>query len=228
MGRWGRRLFEGDQDLDVACDLNNALDGIELDLSAMIHQTDMLAPENCRQFYKTPEYQPQLAESVAKMCKRLDSGLGDRLMAYCRARESDKHFPDPKYRTIIAGALMMRAGAKIKPEDIQHLRDLVPQINCNFGYALPFCDEGFRHAGKVQFLAALDHYTPGTPRNYQEPSCFTCGKVEADTGATIKKCQGCEWAWYCSKDCQRKQWKKHKPMCGSPKPNMLGFVSLNV
>lgn len=71
--------------------------------------------------------------------------------------------------TVILGALMMRAGANIKPEDIQHLRDLVPQINCNSAATLPLFDKGFRNPGRAQYSAALDHYQPGVPRNFQEP-----------------------------------------------------------
>ena len=130
-------MFEGDQDIDIASDLNHALDGTELELSQMIFQTDHLAPQEARDFYKSPEYQPLLAETVANTREKLDSGLGDKLMAWCRANDSERGLFDGRYRTIVAGALIMRAGAKIKEEDVKHIREIVQLMNCNLGYAFP-------------------------------------------------------------------------------------------
>ena len=39
--------------------------------------------------------------------------------------------------------------------------------------------------------------------------CFGCRK-----NGEVQKCSGCRQAFYCSKACQRKHWKKHKPNCG--------------
>jgi hypothetical protein len=94
---------------------------------------------------------------------------------------------------------MMRAGARIKPDDLQYLRGLVPQINSNHGFVLPIFDHGFREPGRVQFVAALDNYVPGTPRDFHEPSCFTCGKVQADLESAPKRCSSCLSAWYCNR-----------------------------
>ncbi|KAI0882090.1 uncharacterized protein GGS22DRAFT_171496 [Annulohypoxylon maeteangense] len=82
---------------------------------------------------------------------------------------------------------------------MHHLRELVPRINCNSGFTLPTHDQGFRTPGRAQFLAALDHYQPGVPRNYNEPSCFHCGKVKADLGKKLSNCSHCKAAWYCDK-----------------------------
>jgi hypothetical protein len=40
--------------------------------------------------------------------------------------------------------------------------------------------------------------------------CEFCGKID---GATIMKCSRCKTATYCSKDCQKRDWKKHKAVC---------------
>jgi hypothetical protein len=40
--------------------------------------------------------------------------------------------------------------------------------------------------------------------------CAFCGKIN---GATIMKCSRCKSASYCSKDCQKGDWKKHKGVC---------------
>ncbi|KAI3327688.1 hypothetical protein HD806DRAFT_331215 [Xylariaceae sp. AK1471] len=225
MGRWGMRLFEGDQDIDIALSINETFgDGQEsLHLSRMVHQTDMLAPPEALLYYKTYEYARELDQLVVENRQKLDAnGLGDRVMAHWRANESKIHGSyGGKYCVIIAGALLMRAGAKIKESDLQHLRELVPQINCNPGYALPLMDEGFRGPGKAQFLAALDNYQPGSPRSFQESSCFSCGKVKADVGNKPLQCARCEGAWYCNKDCQRGHWKAHKPSCIDPRKKIL-------
>jgi hypothetical protein len=110
----------------------------------------------------------------------------------------------------------MRAGAKIKDDDMQHLRELANRFPGKEGYQWPLSDDGFRGPGKAQFLAALDNYKPGTPRNYQEPSCFKCGKTEVELGNAPNKCARCQRAWYCGKDCQKAHWKDHKPVCIPP------------
>jgi hypothetical protein len=141
-------------------------------MSAMVHQSDILAPPEAIARYKTPQYADELANVIIPYIRdKLDiENLGDRLFATSKARETDQHDPreENKYRTIILGALMMRAGAQIKEEDLQHLRDLVPQINCSYRRTV-LGDHGFRTPGRAQFLAALDHYEPGVPRSFLDP-----------------------------------------------------------
>ncbi|KAI2468593.1 hypothetical protein F4781DRAFT_265372 [Annulohypoxylon bovei var. microspora] len=213
MGRWGMRLFEGDQDLDIALEINETFDQ-KLELSKMVHQTDMLCPPLMRIYYETSAYEEELEEHVAGIRAKLDAdGLGYKLIRHWRSKEGDL---GGEYRVIIAGALLMRAGAKIEESEMQHLHEIVPRINCNSGFTLPVVDKGFRTPGRAQFMAALDHYQPGSPRNFLEPSCFHCGKVETDLGKELMKCGNCKAAYYCDKDCQRGQWKQHKPSCKDP------------
>lgn len=169
-------LFEGDQDLDVACSIVEGLgfktDSWEHSLSSMVHQTDMLAPPEASALYRTSEYSDRLATVIVPYVReKLDTdNFGARLFAASRAKETGigDLFQDSKYCTIILGALMIRAGARISAEDLQHLCDLVPQINCTSRRTI-FEDHGFRDPGKAQFLAALDHYEPGVARSFQEP-----------------------------------------------------------
>lgn len=198
-------LFEADQDLDISCELPRTL-GIETDwehtMSQTVHQTDMLAPTEMREFYKTAEYAQELEnEIVPYVRQKLDTNdLGHAIFAASVARESEPtERADGKYRTIIVGALMMRVGARIKPEQLQHLRDLVPQIHCDDRFTLPLFDEGFRGPGRVQFLAALDHYQAGVPRSFQEPSCFHCGQIKSDIGHALRMCGRCKRVWYCDR-----------------------------
>lgn len=236
MGRWGMRLFEADRDLDFALEINQAFgdsDDKDLGLSCMIHQTDMCCPQDIRDYYKTDDYKKELEDTVDDRCNKLNSGIGDELFKIFRKKEDE---PQGKYRLILVGALMMRAGAVIKDDDFTHLRELVPEIPCRDGLhpALPrnpsrlsalatlgvdldSGDEGFRHPGKVQFLAALENYRPGVPRSFQEPrsalllpctiinilttmgSCYSCGKIAADNGEEIlSQCSKCKRAFYCN------------------------------
>ena len=39
--------------------------------------------------------------------------------------------------------------------------------------------------------------------------CFHCGKH----GHNLRRCSQCAQAYYCDADCQRKHWRKHKPVC---------------
>lgn len=188
MGRWGMRLFEGDRDLDIALEINSAFgdsDDKDLNLSAMVNQTDMLAPAESKAFYETDEYKKQLEATVSDRRATLDSGIGNELFRIFRKKENE---PNGKYQVIILGAIMMRAGAMIKNDDLNHLRGLVGDVTCRDGLTPALrgvsgkpsalrllaagrddTDNGFRHPGKVQFLTALDHYKPGVPRSFQEP-----------------------------------------------------------
>lgn len=159
-------------------------------MSSMIHQTDMLAPREAREYYKTEEYKRELEnETVPYVRGKLDrNGTGDRIFDACRAKEIDDGdaLDQGIYRTIIFGALMMRAGAKIRDQDLQHLRELVPQIHCSTTYALPIFDMGFRSPGRAQFLAALDHYQAGVARSFAEMRYVmfpTGGRVNFGSGS---------------------------------------------
>ena len=39
--------------------------------------------------------------------------------------------------------------------------------------------------------------------------CFHCGK----SGAKLRSCAQCRRAWYCGRDCQVADWKRHKQAC---------------
>jgi len=112
----------------------------------MIHQTDMMA---CA-YYRTPEYQDKLAELVASVRVQLDSGVGDKLFDMYRAKAANQKDDmvrwgkDYRYTVILIGALMMRAGARIRDDDVRYMRDVVPMLHCQPGFAskcLPSCKE---------------------------------------------------------------------------------------
>ena len=42
---------------------------------------------------------------------------------------------------------------------------------------------------------------------FDDPKCEECGAL------ATQRCSRCKMAWYCSRDCQLRQWKTHKPIC---------------
>lgn len=47
----------------------------------------------------------------------------------------------------------------------------------------------------------------------QEESCLKCGAATTKAGNPLLRCSKCKTVKYCSPDCQKKDWKKHKQMC---------------
>jgi hypothetical protein len=48
-----------------------------------------------------------------------------------------------------------------------------------------------------------------------------CEVCDANPG---RKCTKCEAAYYCDRECQRKDWKEHKKICGNLPPNEWNFL----
>ncbi|KAI1784228.1 hypothetical protein LXA43DRAFT_1043426 [Ganoderma leucocontextum] len=45
-------------------------------------------------------------------------------------------------------------------------------------------------------------------------SCYHCRRPQ-DATVQLKKCAGCRIVEYCSKECQKASWPRHKPICGT-------------
>lgn len=56
-------------------------------------------------------------------------------------------------------------------------------------------------------------------------ACLTCGKTSVNTGKALSKCMECKKVSYCSKECQTKDWKKHKVFCKAAKLKEKDFAS---
>ena len=41
----------------------------------------------------------------------------------------------------------------------------------------------------------------------------SCRNITCDKKGAMKRCAACKHAFYCSKTCQKQDWKKHKPNC---------------
>ena len=46
-------------------------------------------------------------------------------------------------------------------------------------------------------------------------SCRHCGYTKAQVFRKLKTCDRCKMPVYCSRACQKKAWKTHRPMCES-------------
>ena len=43
--------------------------------------------------------------------------------------------------------------------------------------------------------------------------CQTCSKNDSECNNSLRKCSNCLAVWYCSTECQKADWKKHKGLC---------------
>lgn len=51
--------------------------------------------------------------------------------------------------------------------------------------------------------------------------CHGCGISGENFSEPLRKCSACGQAWYHSKGCQQKHWKKHKPACLANRPTNI-------
>ncbi|KAK0707159.1 hypothetical protein B0T21DRAFT_298718 [Apiosordaria backusii] len=160
-----------------------------------------------REKYSTPGFQAELNSRITNVRERVDQGFGEQLLAMSRGMELEvaEGDDDLRYHTIIVGALLLRIGARISPDDCDHLRKIANEVPCHIDNSHENHHIGFRGAGKAQFLAALDAYSHGTPRDFFEPSCFHCGKITSEIEGNILRCARCskrnQSTWYCDSVC---------------------------
>ncbi|CAD6577525.1 MAG: hypothetical protein ASARMPREDX12_008386 [Alectoria sarmentosa] len=48
-----------------------------------------------------------------------------------------------------------------------------------------------------------------------QKTCAKCHKTQAEVSLPLKRCAKCQNQWYCSRDCQKADWKSHKAFCAS-------------
>lgn len=165
-------LFEGDQDLDLVSDIS--YDVFKDNQPDPTKSTKADQPDSEEDEEDFDPSKDLLLGDVAAIRAKLDgNGTGDALLAEYRAKEGEFQ---GQYRILLLGALMMRAGARIRADDLQHLRELVPQVTCNEGSTFVLWDDGFRGPGKRQFLAALDAYKEGVPRDFRAARCVVSSR----------------------------------------------------
>ena len=61
---------------------------------------------------------------------------------------------------------------------------------------------------KADMQRMVDLYSSDVFEDFlEDPKCEECGAL------ATQRCSRCKMAWYCSRDCQLRQWKKHKAIC---------------
>ena len=74
----------------------------------------------------------------------------------------------------------------------------------------------FAHVARMM---RVDAVMPASKREVRElMRCAQCGKAKPKS-----KCSGCLCVRYCSKGCQKKHWKEHKPICSLVKALKLSL-----
>ena len=80
-----------------------------------------------------------------------------------------------------------------------------PEI-CRYQLENQFSDDG--RGAKKDMERMMKLYTSEVFEDFlEDPKCQECGEL------ATQRCSRCKNAWYCSRDCQLRQWKKHKPLC---------------
>lgn len=63
-----------------------------------------------------------------------------------------------------------------------------------------------------EMIADYDKADSKPPKD-ATPTCDGCGSEEGKSGQQLKSCAKCKSASYCSRECQKSDWKKHKKYC---------------
>ncbi|CZT50119.1 uncharacterized protein RSE6_11051 [Rhynchosporium secalis] len=216
MGRWGERFFEGDNDLDEASMMGEDA-GIELYHYEIDKKEDKDWPLRAKE-WTLPESTSTVKGSMSEKELRLVLlGIEQRPSRFWRHVEAD-------------------------PAHMELLRNSYPKIHVSPKYSLPLSDHGFRAPMKKQFKIALAHYkNNGTPFDFDATryESMECGKEKSDLakGEELKKCGKCHVVFYCDKECQVKDWYKHKKGCMTPekraakekrRPSPFGMIMMNL
>lgn len=73
-------------------------------------------------------------------------------------------------------------------------------------------ESGPPHPDRPPFFMSLLEIINVKPDPQNLALCAECG-----TPQNLKKCSGCSSTWYCSRNCQKSGWKKHKKQCKKDK-----------
>jgi hypothetical protein len=96
-----------------------------------------------------------------------------------------------------------------------HWRECFPE-----GMQLKIKEPFLKRSADAQFIVRVDH---AADVEYVTRVCSACSKAERPKNKLKKKCDirmlmacaQCRHAFYCSRECQKADWKKHKRLCGT-------------
>jgi splicing suppressor protein 51 len=55
-----------------------------------------------------------------------------------------------------------------------------------------------------------------------QQTCSACHKSQSDLPTSLKRCAKCPDTFYCSRECQKEDWKNHKRVCASRTEHQAG------
>jgi hypothetical protein len=207
-------LFQSDNDADIAVDvIDEIASKLDLPDSAVgALRTRALPQDPIRGSCWHMDEAPDTEKILEQIRQALDAGTGEMLL---QMSLEDAQTKDPEdfnernqYNPIVLSAILMMVGAKISGEHVGRLRTIALDSPGPESYVWPLAgDNYFRGPGKRQYLAALDHYRQGVPRDFHKPTCHACGKAGCDIGRKLHRCGGCRnrnaAAWFCGKVSRR-------------------------
>jgi hypothetical protein len=123
----------------------------------------------------------------------------------CGGRKSKKPFYAP-VRMGTLDSFVRRSDGSIAKLDKETCKGTGKGGSMLFVYPLDVCK---RNACIDKAFAELKETTPTI--NWQ-PSLFQCATCK-QSPSNLMRCSGCMLVSYCSRDCQKKDWKAHKLFC---------------
>ena len=170
--------------------------GAEIDVTPLVSQTQAISFAVQNYYPDCPKCVAILAQEALNQHKEhileAPSSRNHRTPAYIAV---ERGFPSSLGALAKAGADLRRACPIyfILQEDRESLVDPLPDSNCPVQYA-----------------------TNRTVRSFVGLECAECGHAadeEDDATTSLKSCSCCHMAYYCSVDCQKKNWSLHKKCC---------------
>lgn len=195
--------------------LDCASNSIVLDAAVMPMTTDMLKDPEIEGFLlllRTLEIcSLDVDEAELKAWKKALPAFAER----CRTWE---HHPTCEYKA--ADATIPLSLDKGEPVLCSCGKGEIPDTFLNLpGWRETASKHAVRVAISPVFACPLSERTvdigPLMPREQDVVRCKACGKKEKDLDASakLKRCTRCLKVWYCSPQCQKKDWKKHRFEC---------------
>lgn len=103
------------------------------------------------------------------------------------------------------------------PEWEDAARKRATRIAISPAFATPLVEEVVDPAAARDLAASLLRASSGSQ---EEARCWTCGRTETSSGgggggsgSGLRRCMRCRVAMYCSAECQKKDWRKHRMEC---------------
>lgn len=149
--------------------------------------------------------------------KKVLPALAERCRNWSHTPECEYTRPDATIplSTEMGKQVLCSCGAGKLPEDFLSLPEwdvaaqFATRIAISPTYAVPFVEDVIDPD-----IADSMSRTHMSVMGDQTLRCMNCGALEAKGGGPLKKCSRCLKVRYCSAECQKKDWKKHRMECG--------------